>query len=82
MLFYVWFDEQASQLRLNLISAEHTIPPFGAEVKHAPLQEIISDFLTSEHLEGIPLTESSQNESDFINTESSKYILKVYMLII
>ncbi|AJR14488.1 hypothetical protein LEP1GSC034_1170 [Leptospira interrogans str. 2003000735] len=41
MIFYVWFDEQAAQLRFNCISAEHKIPPFNVEIKLVALMKLL-----------------------------------------
>lgn len=82
MLFYVWFDEQAAQLRLSLISAEHKVPPFGAEIRLAALDEIITDFLRSKYLAGIPLSEFSIADPESETREPFDLILKVYYILI
>ncbi|WP_036043359.1 hypothetical protein [Leptospira alstonii] len=82
MLFYVWFDEQAGQLRLNLISAEHNVPPFGTEIKPIALDEIITDFLSSKYLEGIPLSEFSSGNFESEAKETPRLILKVYYIVL
>jgi len=47
MYFYLWFDDQAGQLRFNLISDFHTDLPFGATLNiiDTPVA-IVGDFLT------------------------------------
>jgi hypothetical protein len=45
MWFYVWHDQQASQLRFSLISAFHQKLPFGAETRPETLETIIDEFL-------------------------------------
>ena len=47
MWFYVWHDQQASQLRFSLISDFHTHLPFGATTAPETLETIIDEFLTS-----------------------------------
>ncbi|MCH1910889.1 hypothetical protein L9Z41_15350 [Leptospira noguchii] len=78
MIFYVWFDEQAAQLRFNCISIEHKIPPFDVEIKLVELDEIITDFLNSKYLEGIPLGECSSLNCESEKQETIGFILKVY----
>lgn len=47
LIFYLWHDEQAMQLRFNFINSNHSKLPFTAEytlVENA--EDIIKDFLT------------------------------------
>ena len=84
MLFYLWFDEQAGELRFNLISEFHTKLPFRAKynVIDKP-DEIIEDFLNYKYHDGIPfedfveVTEENNSEEKF---DESKYIFNVYCL--
>ncbi len=78
MIFYVWFDEQAAQLRFNCISAEHKIPPFDAEIQLVALDEIITDFLNSKYLEGIPLEGCSLLNHELEEQKTIDVILKIY----
>lgn len=78
MIFYVWFDEQAAQLRFNCISIEHKIPPFDVEIKLVELDEIITDFLNSKYLEGIPLKECSLLNHELEERKTIDVILKIY----
>lgn len=58
LLYYSWFDEQACQLRFNLINANHKQLPFGATISLVPSEkEIIQQFLNSSHHDGIPWSE-------------------------
>ena len=84
IVFYLWFDEQACQLRFNLISDFHKELPFGCKLKIIDNpDEIIEDFLNVNYHNGIPLedfvdvTEENDNNKEIEETE---YVLKVYRL--
>ena len=58
VIFYAWFDEQAGQLRFNLLSDVHEDLPFGCRIrKHTTLTPILKQFLESTTLDGIPFDE-------------------------
>jgi hypothetical protein len=59
MLMYVWFDEMAGALCLCLSSSkECTALPFSCAIDpNAKLADIVSEFLGSSYLEGIPKSE-------------------------
>ncbi len=46
MIFYCWFDEQASQLRFSLVSASHKQLPFLSSRYHNGIP--LSEFITQE----------------------------------
>jgi hypothetical protein len=46
MVFYCWFDEQAGNLRIGLVSAHHGYLPFGAIVQPTDLESIAGALLT------------------------------------
>src|SRR5689334_14862941 len=48
MWFYVWHDQQASQLRFSLISDFHLKLPFDATTIPETLETIIDEFLISD----------------------------------
>ena len=55
MVFYVWVDEQAGQLRFSLISGQGVRPPFGAEIRCITQPEpLIEHYLTITTHDGIP----------------------------
>ena len=55
MLFYLWFDEQASQIRFSIISNRETGLPFSCEIIPTNNYEvIIKDFLEHPYHNGIP----------------------------
>ena len=58
MVFYCWFDEQASQLRFSLVSTAHKRLPFGATVEETNnFAQIVKLFLSNRYHNGIPLEE-------------------------
>ena len=61
MIFYMWFDVMAAQLRFNLISDCHETLPFGREYKIInEMNPIISEFLQSPWHDGF--TENEEND--------------------
>ena len=80
MVFYCWFDEQASQLRFSLVSASHDRLPFGAIVEETDdFAQVVKLFLGSRHHDGIPLdefmTQEEASKRDFL--EPPPYVLLV-----
>lgn len=62
-LFYMWFDEQASQLRCCIISDRNAALPFRcATTPIITMEPIIADFLSSPYHEGIPWEELTEVE--------------------
>jgi hypothetical protein len=48
LIFYLWYDEQAGQLRFNFITDRHKNLPFRCELKFVDHQnEILDQFLSS-----------------------------------
>jgi len=83
LIFYMWYDEQASQIRFNLINSNHKNLPFGVTVKLVKTQkEIIQDYLKSKYHDGIPLSELEEikvdSEEDVIENDKNKNALNVY----
>lgn len=57
-IFYYWFDEQASQLRLSVVSASHGILPFSSPIQVIPdINQMVERFLSSPYHDGLPLEE-------------------------
>ena len=42
MLFYSWFDEMASQIRLSAISIQHGKLPFGCDIELCELEQLVA----------------------------------------
>ena len=81
MLFYLWFDEQASQLRFNIISDTDKGPPFGCKVIHTTdCTAIFEDFLKYPYHDGIPIPVEYTiiNDNSEIENNNKEYSLKVY----
>lgn len=54
LLYYIWHDEIAGQLRFNFINSLHQKLPFGCNISLVDNEmEIITDFLHSNYLQGI-----------------------------
>ncbi|OPA73688.1 hypothetical protein BVG16_26710 [Paenibacillus selenitireducens] len=73
MIFYLWFDQLACQLRFSLISDLHKKLPFQCDLeilKH--MDDIILAFLNSPFHDGLPI----EGYND--NIEEKPYILKIY----
>ena len=47
LVYYVWVDGQAGQLRFNFINSNHGKLPFGSQLTFATIEkEILTDYLT------------------------------------
>ena len=58
MLFYLWFDEQACQLRFNFINSKHRKLPFDCRyILTEEPGEIVELFLSSKCHDGFPFAE-------------------------
>jgi hypothetical protein len=58
LIFYLWFDEFAGQLRFNFINSNHDKLPFGCKLKYTEKpEEIVEKYLNSQYHEGIPWNE-------------------------
>ncbi|WP_051556819.1 hypothetical protein [Brevibacillus agri] len=63
MLFYVWIDWQAAQLRLNLISQVHGQLPFREEIEIVnELEPLLRDFIHLSHRDGFLIEEEVPEE--------------------
>jgi hypothetical protein len=79
ILFYVWFDWQAAQLRFNLISDYSSKLPFGCEIElFDNLEPIIKEFLVFPYHDGFPVEEVS-GEDEGIEEEQISNPLKVFI---
>ena len=64
LIFYMWFDEMAGQLRFNFINSNHGKLPFGCKLKHTDRpEEIVDKYLKSQYHDGIPWNELETIES-------------------
>ncbi len=81
MLFYVWFDEQACQLRGSLVSDFHLRPPFACSLQLVDTPEdIVDNFLSSKYHDGIPSSELQEvtPSEDVPERDRTDYILNIY----
>ena len=83
MTFYCWFDEQACQLRIGLVSVDKNNLPFGCKVEHEQdLSKIIESFKYSKYHNGIPSEELEKVDFDAVTEEENNfiknYVLKVW----
>ena len=50
LIYYVWVDGQAGQLRFNFINSNHDKLPFGSQLTFVTKEnEILTDYLTRRH---------------------------------
>ncbi len=82
MIFYLWFDEMACQLRFNLISDFHLHLPFECRLEqvHTPVL-IVREFLESAYHDGIPFREVQEIEqNDEVSAlNPAQFVLPVYV---
>lgn len=78
LIFYVWFDAQALQLRFSLISDFHEKLPFGCQIVESELRPIIEAFLSSR--DAIPYHDLTITDIDDITAEviATEYALPVH----
>ena len=64
LIFYMWYDEMAGQLRFNFINSNHSKLPFGCKLTHLDRpEEIVDKYLKSHYNDGIPMNELETNET-------------------
>lgn len=81
LIFYMWFDEQAAQLRFNLINSNHQELPFGAKVNFVNSEDaIIDEFLSDENHNGIPFSELEEIKKYETGEYLDKQILEPFVL--
>jgi hypothetical protein len=81
LIFYLWHDRQASQLRFSLISDFHKKLPFQAETVSASLVEIIHEFLRSpDHIPFSELEISDDNAGVFVEVPQTVYRVRVFQI--
>lgn len=83
LTFYLWFDEQALQLRFNIISGEDASLPFGCTInKVDSMKPIFNDFFSTinDVLDGklyFEVYDPSEDDDDDAY-EVKNYVLNVY----
>ena len=84
LIFYLWFDEMAGQLRFNFINSNHDKLPFGCKINHTDRpEEIVDKYLKSQYHDGISwneletpekIVESGSEEVELVDN----FVLTVY----
>lgn len=86
LLYYLWHDEQAGQLRFNFISSLHQKLPFSCAISLVEREaDIVTDFLSSPYLQQIPWTDFTAASEVTIAVEDAPvaaFVCKVYQEII
>ncbi|MBO2009563.1 hypothetical protein [Hymenobacter negativus] len=83
LIYYVWHDELAGQLRFNFLSSLHHTLPFNCAISViASEAEIVADFLSSNYLQSIPLEEFIAAVDSPADTSVAAFTCKVYQEII
>jgi len=83
MVFYLWFDEQSSQLKFNLINKNHNQFPFKCQINIVDDSTLIIDsWLRFNYHNGIPIDELSEETRNLPFKEKNKedefYVLDLY----
>ncbi len=79
LIFYCYHDEQAGQLRFNIISAAHSKLPFGRKYSETTLEKVIKDFINDTNDGTIPWDELVLVSKDESEISEEEFILKVYV---
>ena len=81
VIFYMWFDEMASQLRFNIISESNKKLPFSCKLNiiNSPNQVLI-DFLKSQHNPVIPWSDLEEVTNDSEELDEIPFILNVFVI--
>lgn len=80
VIFYMWFDEMAAQLRFNIISDFGGVLPFMCKLEfvNSP-QVILEKFLASHLREGISWNELEEFEDELADEDEKPFVLKVFV---
>jgi hypothetical protein len=79
ILFYLWFDDHASQLKFNIISDNGTGLPFRCKViLYDEYTPILKDFLEHPYHDGIPIPLEILTDVNSDEHCEEEYALKVY----
>jgi len=81
LIFYLWFDEMAGQLRFNFINSNHNKLPFKCNLRYTDEpEEIVKQFIESEYLEGISCNELETPEKDEEANRQEREIFEDFVL--
>ena len=74
LIFYMWFDEMAGLLHFNFINSNHDRLPFSCKLNYIDRpEEIVSQFLKSKYLDGIPWSELETVETPVGLADSDRH---------
>jgi hypothetical protein len=74
LIFYLWFDEMAGQLRFNFINSNHSRLPFSCKLKYTDTpKEIVDQYMKSKNHEGIPWDELKTVETPEEIAEADRF---------
>lgn len=84
LVYYLWFDEMAGQLRFSFINSNHKALPFKCDLTLIKTEkEIIDRYLKSDYLDGVPwkdLMDLGIDGDPVISDETEKiYTLNIYV---
>lgn len=81
VIFYMWFDEMAAQLRFNIISKSSEKLPFGCEVNNinSP-NSIVQAFLKSQQNSEISWDELQEITDDSDEINDNPFVLDVFIV--
>ena len=83
MVLFWWHDTPAGQLRFSMVSAAHGQLPFGCEIVGASsLASIVSNWLRSKTLHGIPWSEFQEFSPDEVVTDPPNFVLPVWSVVL
>jgi hypothetical protein len=79
LIYYLWFDEMAGQLRLNFINSNHKKLPFSCNLTFVDEEkEIIDSFLKCGYSNEIPLTDQKDTIETKVDGYKDDFNLKIY----
>lgn len=91
LIFYMWLDVQAGQLRFNFINSNHNKLPFDCKLKYTDNpEEIVNQFLNYNYHDGIPwdelesieTPEELEDANKLENEIKADFVLTVYQELI
>ncbi len=83
VVFYVWHDEMAGQLRFSVARGTAEELPFGARVERvADLRQIVRSYLHSEFRHGIPWDQLAEAELDESEGGLEEHVVRVWAVAI
>ena len=90
LVIYFWHDEQAGQLRFNVITANHSKLPFACKYVEVPIEDVVVPFINDKSPGFIPFDELKVVEkpskvsllAEFEDKTEKNHVTKVYVELI